>query len=147
MTKAAPSTPIEFARGSIFQIIHANAARASDPIAAPQVEAWAGLRPATADRLPLIGALPGSMRQWIAGGHYRNGILLAPATATVLADLLEHKPPAVDLQRFMGRWYVIANIPYFAESGYVGSYVEYEVAPTDTGTERFGVEEIACDGV
>ncbi|MBV8062430.1 MAG: lipocalin family protein [Nevskia sp.] len=33
--------------------------------------------------------------------------------------------PAVDLQRFMGRWYVIANIPYFAEAGYVGSYVEY----------------------
>ena len=33
--------------------------------------------------------------------------------------------PAVDLNRFMGRWYVIANIPYFAEAGYVGSYVEY----------------------
>lgn len=33
--------------------------------------------------------------------------------------------PSVDLQRFMGRWYVIANIPYFAEAGYVGSYVEY----------------------
>ncbi|MDR3419013.1 MAG: lipocalin family protein [Nevskia sp.] len=35
--------------------------------------------------------------------------------------------PAVDLQRFMGRWYVVANIPYFAERGYVGSYVEYAV--------------------
>ena len=33
--------------------------------------------------------------------------------------------PQVDLARFMGRWYVIANIPYFAERGYVGSYVEY----------------------
>jgi len=32
---------------------------------------------------------------------------------------------SVDLDRFMGRWYVIANIPYFAERGYVGSYVEY----------------------
>jgi apolipoprotein D and lipocalin family protein len=36
---------------------------------------------------------------------------------------------AVDLQRFMGRWYVIANIPYFAEAGYVGSYVEYALRP------------------
>ncbi len=31
----------------------------------------------------------------------------------------------VDLDRYMGRWYIIANIPYFAERGYVGSYVEY----------------------
>jgi apolipoprotein D and lipocalin family protein len=31
----------------------------------------------------------------------------------------------VDLARFMGRWYVIANIPYFAERGSVGAYVEY----------------------
>ncbi len=31
----------------------------------------------------------------------------------------------VDLAKFMGRWYVIANIPYRAEAGKVGSYVEY----------------------
>ncbi len=31
----------------------------------------------------------------------------------------------VDLKRFMGRWYVISNIPYWGERGYVGSYVEY----------------------
>lgn len=68
--------------------------------AAPQVEAWAGLRPATADRLPLIGRLPHSPRQFIAAGHFRNGILLAPATAAVLADLLEQKQPAVRLESF-----------------------------------------------
>ncbi len=31
----------------------------------------------------------------------------------------------VDLEKFMGRWYVIANIPYRAEAGKVGGYVEY----------------------
>lgn len=31
----------------------------------------------------------------------------------------------VDLEKFMGRWYVIANIPYRAEAGKVGTYVEY----------------------
>ena len=67
---------------------------------APQVEAWAGLRPAAADGLPLLGRLPGSSRQWMAAGHYRNGILLAPGTAVALADLLEDKPPAVDLAPF-----------------------------------------------
>jgi glycine oxidase len=63
---------------------------------APMVESWAGLRPATPDRLPIVGACshPG---QFIATGHYRNGILQAPGTALVMADLLEGKAPAIDL--------------------------------------------------
>ena len=51
-------------------------------------EARAGLRPATADGLPIIGpsaAVPGVT---YATGHYRNGILLAPATALLVADLI-----------------------------------------------------------
>jgi apolipoprotein D and lipocalin family protein len=32
--------------------------------------------------------------------------------------------PQVDLQRYAGRWYIIANIPYFAENGKVGSYFD-----------------------
>jgi glycine oxidase len=48
----------------------------------------------------LLGRLPGSTRQWVATGHYRNGILLAPATAATLADALESKQPAVDLAPF-----------------------------------------------
>ena len=32
---------------------------------------------------------------------------------------------SVDLDRYLGRWYVIANIPYFAERGKVAPYVEY----------------------
>ncbi len=51
------------------------------------VEAHAGLRPGSPDNLPILGpsALPGLV---IATGHYRNGILLAPATADALASLL-----------------------------------------------------------
>jgi len=71
-----------------------------DPAAAPPVESWAGLRPAAADGLPLIGRFPGSTRQWMAAGHYRNGILLAPATAVALADLLEGKTPPVEIRIF-----------------------------------------------
>ena len=59
------------------------------------LEAWAGLRPATPDLLPCLGALgPG---QFVASGHYRNGILWAPATAVVIADLVEGKEPEVDV--------------------------------------------------
>ncbi len=50
-------------------------------------EAAAGLRPATRDNMPCIGwtGLDGVL---VATGHYRNGILLAPLTATVVVDLL-----------------------------------------------------------
>ncbi|HKY21269.1 MAG TPA: glycine oxidase ThiO [Vicinamibacterales bacterium] len=47
-----------------------------------------GLRPATADELPLIGRsakIPGLV---YATGHYRNGVLLAPLTARAVADLI-----------------------------------------------------------
>jgi glycine oxidase len=63
---------------------------------APMVESWAGLRPATPDKLPILGACsrPG---QFIATGHYRNGILQAPGTALVMADVLEGKAPCIDI--------------------------------------------------
>ncbi|WP_029921737.1 lipocalin family protein [Nevskia soli] len=53
----------------------------------------------------------------------------APANPNPRAAAPLALAPAVDLPRFMGRWYVIANIPYFAEAGYVGSYVEYAQRP------------------
>jgi apolipoprotein D and lipocalin family protein len=37
--------------------------------------------------------------------------------------------PNVDLDRYAGRWYVIANIPYFAEKGNVGSYFDVSFQP------------------
>jgi glycine oxidase len=52
---------------------------------APEIAAWAGVRPGTPDDAPMIGetAIPGA---FAAMGHYRNGILLAPATAEIVAD-------------------------------------------------------------
>lgn len=47
---------------------------------APQPIAWLGFRPAAANFQPAIGQL-GDTCVWLAYGHYRNGILLAPATA------------------------------------------------------------------
>ena len=67
---------------------------------APQLEAWAGLRPAAPDELPLLGPAPGRQNHFIATGHYRNGILLAPATAHVMAQLLSGEQPSIDLKPF-----------------------------------------------
>ena len=59
------------------------------------VEMWAGLRPATPDGLPYIG--PTSLGGYfVAAGHYRNGILLTPATARLIADILEGRSTGID---------------------------------------------------
>lgn len=52
--------------------------------------AWAGLRPETPDHLPILGKTPLS-GFWVAAGHYRNGILLAPLTGRLMADLITGK--------------------------------------------------------
>ena len=61
---------------------------------------WAGLRPATPDGLPLLGAFPGCTHHYIAAGHYRNGILLAPATALLMTQTLMGEPVSLDLSPF-----------------------------------------------
>ena len=49
-------------------------------------EQWAGLRPAAVDGLPIIGAFAEVENLFIATAHYRNGILLAPLTAKIMAE-------------------------------------------------------------
>ena len=59
---------------------------AGGPEAGGPVEAWAGLRPATPDGLPLIGAVRDGL--YLATGHGMLGVTLAPATADLLAPLV-----------------------------------------------------------
>jgi glycine/D-amino acid oxidase-like deaminating enzyme len=63
------------------------------------VEARAGLRPSTADGLPLIGLSRISPSIVYATGHYRNGVLLTPLTAGIVADLVidDRRDPALAL--------------------------------------------------
>lgn len=49
-------------------------------------EKWAGLRPFAADGLPIIGDFAEAENLFVAAAHYRNGILLAPLTAKILAE-------------------------------------------------------------
>lgn len=60
---------------------------------------WAGLRPYTEDHLPYLGAgpLPGL---FLATGHFRNGILMAPITAKVVSEVVQGLRPSVDLTPF-----------------------------------------------
>ncbi len=61
---------------------------------------WAGLRPATADGLPSIGALPGHPGLFVASGHGMLGVTLAPATAALLAPLVLEGRMAPELEPF-----------------------------------------------
>jgi glycine oxidase len=65
---------------------------------APELASWAGLRPNTPDRLPILGQT--DTHAFVAAGHFRNGVLLAPATAHVLLQLLQGQQPSVDLAPF-----------------------------------------------
>jgi glycine oxidase len=49
---------------------------------------WAGLRPGSPDGMPIVGRLPGKDNAFVATGHFRNGILLAPITGKLMCDLL-----------------------------------------------------------
>lgn len=63
------------------------------------LEAWAGLRPGTPDGLPILGesSTPG---YFVATGHFRDGILLAPITAEVMAQAITGAKPEQDISPF-----------------------------------------------
>jgi len=62
-------------------------------------DAWSGFRPWTPDLLPILGP---SVHEglWLTTGHYRNGILLAPASARLLADSLTGVEPPLPTEPF-----------------------------------------------
>jgi len=63
---------------------------------APVTAHWAGLRPGSADGVPTIAGHPGIAGLWLNAGHYRNGIVTAPASAELLAALVAGAAPAFD---------------------------------------------------
>lgn len=62
-------------------------------------EDWAGLRPGTPDDLPILGSTEIN-GYFAATGHFRDGILLAPVTARVIAQLITGQKPDHDLSAF-----------------------------------------------
>jgi D-amino-acid dehydrogenase len=70
------------------------------PAEGETLDAWAGLRPATSDGLPLIGALPGLEGVYLATGHGMLGVTLAPASAALLTPLVLEGHAAPELAPF-----------------------------------------------
>ena len=70
----------------IVETLRANAERLFAPLRGLQAEPWIGFRPATISYQPEIRPLDPDTRIWLACGHFRNGILLAPETARRVAE-------------------------------------------------------------
>ena len=92
--------------GAVARLIEA-AVRLTPRLAESRLEdTWSGLRPGTPDGWPILGdsPVPGL---YFATGHFRSGILLAPATAGLVADAILGSPPhrieAFSVERFAGR--------------------------------------------
>jgi len=77
------------------------------------LQSWAGLRPGTPDGLPVMGRAADEMsdegRRWFATGHYRDGILLAPATARVMAQAMAGERTEVALEAFAVERFAMAK--------------------------------------
>lgn len=57
---------------------------------------WAGLRPGSPEGIPYIGEYPEVAGLFASGGHFRNGFVLAPASARLAADLILGREPVLD---------------------------------------------------
>jgi glycine oxidase len=67
---------------------------------APVTTEWAGLRPGSPDDLPIIGRLPRRQNVYVATGHFRNGILLAPITGKLMTQLICGEKTDMSLKAF-----------------------------------------------
>jgi glycine/D-amino acid oxidase-like deaminating enzyme len=71
-------------------------------------ESWAGLRPFAADGLPILGEIEKNLL--VATAHYRNGILLAPITAEIIAEKIVNRVNSSYFDAFKSERFTMANI-------------------------------------
>ncbi len=67
----------------------------------PIARTWCGFRPWAPDGLPVLGPWSAIEGLWLATGHFRNGILLAPITARLMTDWLTTGKPSVEVGDFL----------------------------------------------
>jgi len=84
---------------TIHTLFNAAAKYLPEIASAPITQSWAGLRPGTPDDLPILGPTD-IAGVYLATGHFRNGILLAPITAQIMADLVGRRSLPLDISAF-----------------------------------------------
>jgi glycine/D-amino acid oxidase-like deaminating enzyme len=64
------------------------------------VTAWTGLRPYSHDNVPYLGAVPDLEGAFVAAGHYRSGILLAPITGLLLKEVILRQASTLPMEPY-----------------------------------------------
>ena len=67
----------------------------------PIARTWCGFRPWAPDSLPVLGPWPGVEGLFVATGHFRNGILLAPITARLMTEWITGREPSLAMKDFL----------------------------------------------
>lgn len=75
---------------------------------APIERHWSGLRPESPQGIPYICSIPGTQGLFLNAGHFRNGVVLGPASARLMADIVMEREPILDIT------------PYSASRGVAG---------------------------
>ncbi len=90
----------EVTAGAVHRLIAAAFDAVPSVADAAFADAWMGFRPGTPDELPILGEDPEVQGLHYATGHFRNGILLAPITAELLAASVTDETPSLDMRPF-----------------------------------------------
>ncbi|NOR72706.1 MAG: glycine oxidase ThiO [Mariprofundaceae bacterium] len=61
---------------------------------------WMGFRPGSPDGMPFLGPVASIPGLWVASGHYRNGVALAPITAEIMSQWMVGNEPEMDISTF-----------------------------------------------
>jgi glycine oxidase len=95
----------DLVRAEIAERIRAGLVAALPAVARARVtHRWCCRRPCHPDLLPVIDRVPGLGNAWLTSGHYRTGILMAPATGAALASwITSGRPPALAGPLTIGR--------------------------------------------
>jgi len=96
---------VGFKAGNTVAEMHALLAgllRLTPQLAHEQIEHhWVGFRPGTPDGLPFLGPVEEKPGLWVASGHYRNGVALAPITAAIMSGWIMGEAPDMDMNCFL----------------------------------------------
>jgi len=95
---------VGFERGNTVEVVNsllASMGRIAPGLAGFEVEQeWMGFRPGSPDGMPYLGPVESIPGLWVASGHYRNGVALAPITAELMSGWMMGETPSMDLSAF-----------------------------------------------
>ena len=92
--KRTTSAALDELKQAAFEMLPALASQ-------PVEKHWAGLRPGSPDGVPVVGPHPTVDNLYINAGHFRNGVVLGPASARLLADHILQRPTDLDMSNYL----------------------------------------------